>query len=282
MKSPRLLIFNFGVNMMDTDEEWEAKRVLILVKTYPSPSTKYQEVVCTAGVTDKGEFIRLYPIKYRYLSDEQQFKKFNWIEVRVKKNPQDQRPESFKVNYDSIKVLGEIGPRNSIERFNKICSLISPSMEDVYHKNELEYKTLGIFKPKSVEELKVEESSPDWTDDERNILSQLSFGDTEVAPLQKIPYDFSFTYHCDDPNCKGHKMRITDWEICQTYRNFKRIYGEAHGLEILKEKYLGMFSNPKTNTYFIVGTVHKFNTFIIIGVINIDKSAADFPQMSLF
>ncbi len=42
-----------------------------------------------SSVTDKGELIRLYPIKFRYLSDEQQFSKFNWIEVRVKRNTQD-------------------------------------------------------------------------------------------------------------------------------------------------------------------------------------------------
>ena len=34
-------------------------RVLIMVKTYPIPSDKYDELVCTAGVTESGEFIRL-------------------------------------------------------------------------------------------------------------------------------------------------------------------------------------------------------------------------------
>ena len=38
----------------------EKKRVLILVKAEPSPSRKYGSTVCTAGVTDNGEFIRLY------------------------------------------------------------------------------------------------------------------------------------------------------------------------------------------------------------------------------
>jgi hypothetical protein len=34
--------------VVNLNDDWETKRVLMLVKTYPSPSTKYQEVVCTA------------------------------------------------------------------------------------------------------------------------------------------------------------------------------------------------------------------------------------------
>lgn len=42
-------------------------KVLITVKTYPIPSAKYDELVCTAGVTGAGDFIRLYPINFRDL-----------------------------------------------------------------------------------------------------------------------------------------------------------------------------------------------------------------------
>ncbi len=41
-------------------------KVLITVMTYPHPSRGYQELVCTAGVTESGEWIRLYPVDYRY------------------------------------------------------------------------------------------------------------------------------------------------------------------------------------------------------------------------
>ena len=38
------------------------ERVLITVMTYPHPSTKYDEVVCTAGISAQGEWVRLYPV----------------------------------------------------------------------------------------------------------------------------------------------------------------------------------------------------------------------------
>lgn len=43
-------------------------RVLIAVKTYPTLSEKYDELVCTAGFLEDGTWIRIYPIPFRKLS----------------------------------------------------------------------------------------------------------------------------------------------------------------------------------------------------------------------
>ena len=74
----------------------ELTKVLITVMTYPHPSKKYQETVCTAGVTESGEWIRLYPIDYRYRPGHQKFKKWQWIEVALgeRGHGSDQRVES--------------------------------------------------------------------------------------------------------------------------------------------------------------------------------------------
>ena len=58
-------------------------KVLITVKTYPIPSPKYDELVCTAGVTESGDFIRLYPINFRDLPYSKQYRKYQWIEWMV-------------------------------------------------------------------------------------------------------------------------------------------------------------------------------------------------------
>lgn len=44
----------------------ETKRVLVTVMTYPQPSLRYDEIVCTANVLEDGSLVRLYPIDYRY------------------------------------------------------------------------------------------------------------------------------------------------------------------------------------------------------------------------
>ena len=71
------------------------KRVLITVLTYPCPSEKYIETVCTAGITDQGEWIRIYPLKLRLL--QKSLHKFNWYDFEVEKRSanKDFRKESF-------------------------------------------------------------------------------------------------------------------------------------------------------------------------------------------
>lgn len=41
------------------------------------------ELVCTAGVNESGDWRRLYPIRFRMLYDEQQYRKFQWIEADI-------------------------------------------------------------------------------------------------------------------------------------------------------------------------------------------------------
>ena len=88
-------------------------RVLVTVMTYPHPSQKYQELVCTAGVTDAGEWVRLYPIDYRYRAAEQRFRKYQWIDIDLWPNGEgnDDRKESRRPELDSITVAGEPIPQ---------------------------------------------------------------------------------------------------------------------------------------------------------------------------
>ena len=64
-------------------------KVLITVKTYPAISSKYDELVCTAGFLEDGRWIRIYPIQFRKKSFEEQYKKYDWIEIDLVKNTSD-------------------------------------------------------------------------------------------------------------------------------------------------------------------------------------------------
>jgi hypothetical protein len=84
----------------------ETKKALIVVKTYPTPAKKGAEVSCTAAITDNGEWLRLFPVPWRYLSAGEQFSKYQWVEVEVEK-ASDPRPESYKLTQSGIKILSE-------------------------------------------------------------------------------------------------------------------------------------------------------------------------------
>ena len=94
--------------MMPSNEE---RDVLIIVKTYPEISRKHTETVCTGGIlSDTGELVRLYPIRYRYLDGENQFKKYQWIRAKINKTPKDNRPESYNIDYTSMSLGDYIEP----------------------------------------------------------------------------------------------------------------------------------------------------------------------------
>ncbi len=84
-------------------------KVLISVKTYPILSTKYNELVCTAGFLENGDWVRIYPLPFRALEQDQKYKKWQWVELDLERNTSDVRPESYKVlNLESLKIMGLI------------------------------------------------------------------------------------------------------------------------------------------------------------------------------
>ena len=88
---------------------YETTKVLITVMTYPHPSQNYQECVCTAGITENREWLRLYPIDHRYRPAHQRFRKYQWIQIDLaQRDPaKDNRPESRTPDLDSIRILGD-------------------------------------------------------------------------------------------------------------------------------------------------------------------------------
>ncbi len=55
-----------------------------LVKAYPALSSKYGEVSCVAGTemtADGPRWVRLYPVPFRSLEDDKQFRKYQPVLV---------------------------------------------------------------------------------------------------------------------------------------------------------------------------------------------------------
>jgi hypothetical protein len=62
--------------------------VLVTVKAAPNPSAKSGETVCVAGLglthgRTQARWIRLSPINFRFLEQDQQFKKYDILRVRA-------------------------------------------------------------------------------------------------------------------------------------------------------------------------------------------------------
>ena len=73
----------------------ETIELMVNCKTYPAVSTKYVETVCTGGVRATGEFVRLYPVPFRFLDAKEQYGRWDVIRVRAYRDTKDSRPESW-------------------------------------------------------------------------------------------------------------------------------------------------------------------------------------------
>ena len=142
-------------------------KVLITVKTYPSISGKYDELVCTAGFREDGSWIRIYPIPFRKISYDKQYKKYDWIEMDLVKNKSDFRPESFRpYSYDSkIKIIDHLDTTNnwSIRKevvLNNVYQNLSNLILEAKNKNIC--TSLAVFKPKEILDFEIQEVEREW------------------------------------------------------------------------------------------------------------------------
>ena len=245
--------------------KWASKKILVTVRTYPTPARKGIETSCTVGVTESGDWIRLHPIPYRYMEDDQRFVKYQWIEARVRK-ASDHRRESYTPDLDTIQVIsGTLGTeRNWAARREIVEPLLAESMCALQRQGS-SGPTLGLVRPREITRLRIRPDKPDWTPNEQRKLQQRPLDGPVPKQLEKIPFKFSYEYLCADASCiKGHKQRCTDWEMLQAYRSWRQRYGED---------WEGPFRNrferemiEKLDTHFYVGTHSQFPTWMVVGL----------------
>lgn len=250
-------------------------KVLITVKTYPIPSAKYDELVCTAGVTETGDFIRLYPVNFRDLAFSRQYKKYQWIEVDAEKHRgRDVRKESYRPDCDSIQILGEpimSNPGNWAERARYALAKKARSMEELNDRRKVDRTSLGVFKPKKVHDLVVSSDDPEWKAGFKAALEQARLWDDRTVskePPRKVPFRFHYQFECDDARCKGHRMMIEDWEVGALF--WKLVdQGASHqeAADKVRAKFLGELCGGDKDTHFFVGTILAHpKTWVVIGV----------------
>lgn len=245
------------------------RRILILCKTYPSPSARHAETSCVAGALEDGTLIRLYPVPFRLVSDDQQFKKWQWIKARIEKAPADHRPESHKIYVDTIECLGDPIPVADDWALRRPIIDLLPVYPDfglLESMRQRSGRTLGVVRPTRVLGLDVTPSEhQDWTDEEKAKLLQLQnqgnlFDAAEetrtLRLLKKIPFEFHYRYQCDvDGKSAEYRHKLVDWEVGMLYWNVRRQHG-ARWEEPFRDKierYL-----PQRDLLLLMGTIHRF------------------------
>lgn len=274
-------------------------KLLITVTTYPLPSRSYDELVCTAGVTENGDWIRIYPVPLRFLKglregDRLKSYKYTWIEVDLKRRSDDFRPESHSpidYSFKDFKIHGEIGTNNNWAERKKICiqKVYTEISQVISDSQEPSNVSLATFKPSQFLSFDIEEDEREWKKEWREQFKQLqiNFGETKEGNqreiISKLPY--KFFYRFKDSQGTISRLMIEDWEIGALYWNcLKAADGnETIALEKVRQQYESNFFKSK-DLYLFLGTTKEWhmrrgkNPFVIIGVFYPKKET----QLNLF
>ncbi|MDR2344433.1 MAG: hypothetical protein LBE18_00035 [Planctomycetaceae bacterium] len=254
--------------------------IFITVKTYPTLSSKYDELVCTAGITDAGKWVRLYPVPFRKLDWEQRYAKYQWLSIPLERNTADIRPESYRIkNINAIEQKNKISDWNVRRQIILENTPVYTNMNLLIEKAKNNELSLATLKPTKITDFIAEETERDWSKDKLEHLiaktKQLNFFQTpdeikkELAIVRKVPYKFSYQFI--DETGKERKLMIEDWETGMLYWNCLKSTNnnEKTAIEKVKQKYFNEFL--KKDIFLFLGTTKEFhftspNPFVIIGV----------------
>lgn len=271
------------------------ERILILAKTYPSPSARYVETSCVAGVNERGQLRRLYPVPFRLIEDAKQFKKWQWIAARIRKSNDDHRPESHRIFVDTIEPDAEaLSTKNHWEARRQWTDRLSTftNFKAIDEQRLSTNESLALLRPKRISSLEITPArNPDWTADEKDKLLkeqmqgnlfQQADAEQDIRQLKKIPFDFYYRYICDTPDGEvEERHKLVDWEVGALYWNCLKSHGKGWE-EPFRAKLEGELLEK--DLMFLMGNIHRFqDQWLIVSLIYPPKQRpVPNPQVSLF
>lgn len=234
--------------------------VLIVVKAVPQPSKSYGETVCCAGLTRRGEWRRLYPIRFRHLQDRS-FARWQWVRCRTAPRRSDRRIESRRVDEDSIEPLGTL-------RASERPRLIQPLVRESVAQAAANGDSLTLLRPL--------ESRFSWTrrrsdeveaerDAYKSAARQRDLFDAELAAIEPCPYAFRLKFR----DASGwHEHHCEDWETEAAFWKLSRRYGEDATLHHLDIEYNER--RPTRGLLLAMGNMAaRPQTWLLLGILSV-------------
>jgi hypothetical protein len=249
---------------------YEKKKVLLVVKAYPELSKKYGETVCTAGITEDGNWIRMYPIPMEFFRKPHNIPRYSWIEVECKKASGEKlnRKESFKIRPNTLRIIDCSliqRPTNWKKRNEIILPLLNDSIEQLEEAFKNDGTSLGLIKPKEILEFYQTGEMRDYEEDIHLTIQKTIFGG-EKLELERLPHMFRYKFICSSIKCKSHDMTCEDWELFQSFRSWRNKYPTHEELwEKIYQKFYTYFVN-KCDLHFFMGTHSIYPVWMIIGL----------------
>ena len=156
-------------------------------------------------MNEVGQWRRIYPVQFRQLNSEEKYKKYQWIEVDLKKSTTDSRPETYQVA-GKLELLNGPLPTSDSWRLRREAFIdkvevhknLHNLIEDA-HGNKL---SLAVFRPYKWLDFVMEPVEREWdakklaaleTEKKQgNLFKDAETVEQEFAVVKKLPYKFSY------------------------------------------------------------------------------------------
>jgi hypothetical protein len=211
--------------------KYEEIEVLITVKTSPEPSERYFDTVCVAGVRidgDRHDWVRLFPIQFRHLEKDDQFRKYEVLRLLVRPPHNDLRRESRSPDQGRItRVRSLAGWAEKAAIVDEVLRTTTCDLQAAA-RAEVNAPSLGLIAVTDLGRL-LFEVHPGWTPAQQTKLEaayflpdQDLFGEkTHPPPRLKPPrFKVRYQYRCESTHCRGHIGQMLDWELTALQARF--------------------------------------------------------------
>lgn len=227
-------------------------------------------------MTAQGQWKRLFPVRFRHLSGESSFGRWDWVKFRHTRPSRDNRSESCRVHEESLERDGKLAK-------SKHASFLNPHVLPSINEAVARGQSLALIRPKntrfrwrrkSAEEIQVEKEGY------ARAAAQTSLFDKELAALEPTPFEFRFKFEDDVP----HDFANGDWEAHAMFYNARSKLGmsETEALDWMNHKFNEEY--PSKGMLFAVGNQAKRpHVWQLLGVLRVDPpSEAELAQARLF
>lgn len=230
--------------------------VVILGRAAPEELSDHRRTTCTGAWSENRGFIRIYPIKS---VNSDLFNRWDVVNIKAKRNPQDTRAESWKLahrDYEScVEIVGEY-PRE--QRATLLTNLEDDCVQDI---NEAG-RSLGIIKPDGTPSLYFE----DWDDeDDDSIQSRLINDPEQWLPdtRDEFDYEIRIRFTCSDCNTSQgyHDKTLLEWGAYLAVENNNLSEGEE------LEPFYNLDDEDYNHWIFVGNQAHERTSFIAINLL---------------
>lgn len=201
----------------------------------------------------------MFPIRFRQLSGDQAFKRWDIVSFNYKKPAHDDRKESCHVQEESIEVVGHV--QRDAERSEIVeRALVSSEKEAVSLGH-----SLAVIRPESVSMSWKKRSESELIEAKNAFVAQvaqMSFLDKDLKAYIPCPFKFSMHYFGEGGK---HKKTCADWETDAAFFNLSKRYDEKTALEHLQKTYCDEY--VEKGLIFALGNMKKRpKTWQLLGI----------------